>query len=68
MTGACPPCSSHLPEKEVPACPSPTPSYLPQDPPHSTPAASYPNHAVQPLTRFPPPCLGPVGHLAWAHF
>ena len=32
MTGACPPCSSHLPKKEVPPCTSPTPSYVPKIP------------------------------------
>lgn len=32
MTGACLPCSSHLPKKEVPPCTSPTPSYMPKIP------------------------------------
>lgn len=62
MTGTCPPCSSHLPEEEVPACPSPPFPTLPQDP--HTPS-QLPHTPTMPWFHS---FLGPIAHLVWAHF
>ena len=62
MTGTCPSCSSHLPEEEVPACPSPPFPTCPKIP-HTPPWLPH-----TPTMPWFPPFLGPIAHLVWAHF